>query len=210
MVRYRSSKNTDVAHRGIVERGHEPVHRSCIATHHLFFEGNSLAELCVVAIGIDESIRQVLDGMTAGASANGIPGSLAREPPAVFMREIEKVVAVLRRPDEIAVFAELIQAIGLTELLPSRRVRNMRAKHWDTGPEMGPQNERGDRGRRNKGMAQLVDLRADVHGVNAGQDPWNPSQRARSSDTDHSPCPRLSPSPSVQPTLGSAFPLRCS
>jgi hypothetical protein len=121
MVRYRARKNADVPYGGIVERGHEPIHGARITSHHALFEGNSPAETGVEAIGIHEAVRQILGRMTAGAGIDGIASGLAREAPAMLVREIKQVVAVLRRPGEIAVRAEVIETVGRAKLLSSGR-----------------------------------------------------------------------------------------
>ena len=131
MVRNGARKDSDVAHRRIVQSGYEAVHRTRVASHYALFERHSPSESDVKAIRIHKAVCEVFYCMTASARMYGIFSGLARETLAIFISKVKEVIAVLRCPCEIAVGAEIIKALRSTKLLPSWRRRNVEAKRRD-------------------------------------------------------------------------------
>src|SRR5262249_31123012 len=73
---------------------------------------------------------------------------LAREAPAVSMGEIEKVIAVPRGPNEVAIFAETVQTVDVAKPVPARRGFRLRMELRRPRSEMGPEDEAHDENHR--------------------------------------------------------------
>src|SRR5689334_18189889 len=111
MVGDRSCEKTDIPHGRVVDRRNEAIHRSRIASLHAFLERHAPAELWIVAVRIDEAVREILDRMAAGAGIHAVASDSAGEARRVFIGVEDEVVAVLYSAHELTIFTKVVEVV---------------------------------------------------------------------------------------------------
>src|SRR6185369_8862586 len=148
VMRDRAGEEPNVAHRGFIDGRYETVDRAGVAPAHAVLKRHPRPQLGVEAVGIDEAVRELFDGVARSTGVLAIGGALAREARCVLMGMEKEVVAVLDGAYELAIFAEIADTVTGAERFPAGLRGDVGVKHGNSGGEVRPKQKRDDDGQR--------------------------------------------------------------